>query len=291
MVGPTRARLVTVAAVQMAPRLGAREVNTETVTAEIRAAAEEGAELVVFPEAALTGYVFESREEGLAAAVSAQGPELNVIADASRDSGAFVVVGAIERDGEALFNTAFLIGPDGPVGRYRKVHTLCLGIDRFTRPGGEPFRVYDLPFGRVGLHICYDGSFPESARVLRLEGAQLLILPTNWPRLDLKQEMVRVRAYENRAFYLAVNRAGEERGVRFEGGSAAADPDGRLLMAGGEGPGRFLVEMDLSRADPTLEVVAPGEYELDLLQDRWPHLYRAITDERAVSRTGSRRSG
>lgn len=278
-------------AVQMAPRLGALEENTAAACAEVRAAADEGADLIVFPESALTGYVFESHAEGLAWSVRADGPELNAIGDAARSSGTFVVVGAIERADAALFNTAFLIGPDGPVGRYRKVHTLCLGADRFTRPGGEPFRAYDLPFGRVGLHICYDGSFPESARALRLEGAHLLLLPTNWPRLDLKQELVRVRAYENRAFYLAVNRVGEERGVRFGGGSAAADPDGQLLMSAGAKPGRFVVEMDLSLAAETLEVVTPGEYELDLLQDRWPSLYGVITEPRAVSRTGSRRSG
>lgn len=255
------------------------------------AAGAEGAELVVFPEAALTGYVFESLEEGLESAVSADGPEVSAIARAAADSGIWVVCGAIERDGDALFNAALLVGPAGLLGRYRKVHTLCLGVDRFTRPGAEPFRAYEVPFGRIGMHICYDGSFPESARALRLEGAQLLLLPTNWPSLDLKREMVQVRAYENHAFYFAVNRVGVERGVRFDGGSLAADPDGRLLLEAGAEPGRHHLELDLSIADATRKVMRPGEYELDLIEDRRPECYGAITRATPdATRTGSRRA-
>lgn len=280
---------VTLCAVQLAPELGRTESNARLVADETAAAADEGADLIVFPEAALTGYVFESRPEALAAAVAADGPELGVVAAAAGAAGAWVVCGAIERDGDALYNTAFLVGPEGPVGRYRKAHTLCLGADRFTRPGGEPFRVFDLPFGRIGLHICYDGSFPEPARALRLLGAQLLLLPTNWPRLVMKREVVRVRAYENRAFFMAVNRVGTERGVRFEGGSCAADPDGRLILDAGDEAGRFHVTVDPAAAADSREVVIPGEYELDLIQDRRPELYEPIARPTPEARrTGSR---
>ncbi len=280
---------VTLCAVQIAPELGRAESNAHLVADETAAAADEGADLIVFPEAALTGYVFESRPEALAAAVAADGPELGVVAAAAGAAGAWVVCGAIERDGDALYNTAFLVGPEGPVGRYRKAHTLCLGADRFTRPGGEPFRVFDLPFGRIGIHICYDGSFPEPARALRLLGAQLLLLPTNWPRLVMKREVVRVRAYENRAFFMAVNRVGTERGVRFEGGSCAADPDGRLILDAGDEAGRFHVTVDPAAAADSREVVIPGEYELDLIQDRRPELYEPIARPTPEARrTGSR---
>jgi len=177
------------------------------------------------------------------------------------------------------------------IGRYRKVHTLCLGADRFTRRGGEGFPVFRLPFGTIGIHICYDGTFPESARALRLEGAELLILPTNWPRLNMRREIVRVRAFENRAFYLAVNRVGEERGVTFEGGSAVADPEGCMVLEAGATAGRFHCEVDLARVEPSREVVTPGEFEVDLIDDRRPDSYGAITRERpAAVPTGSRRS-
>ena len=279
-----------VCAVQIAPRLFDRELNTGTVVSELAAAASEGAELVVFPEAALTGYVFESHGEALDGAVEAGGGEVSAIVETLSGGGVHAIVGAIERDGTDLFNTAFVVGPAGLVGRYRKIHTLCLGADRFTRPGGERLRTFDLPFGRVGVHICYDGTFPETARALRLLGAQLLTLPTNWPRLGLKRELVRVRAYENHAFYVAVNRVGEERGVVFRGGSVAAAPDGSLLLEADDRAGRHHIDIDLALADETLEVVRPGEYELDLIRDRWPDLYRPIVEDRGDEggRTGSR---
>lgn len=280
-----------VCGVQFAPRLAEPGANADRIAEEIEAAASEGAELVVFPEAALTGYVFRSLEEAREGAIEADGSEIERLADACVETGVHAVVGAIEREGSDAFNSAFVLGPDGPVGRYRKIHTLCLGADRFTRPGDAPPAVFRLPFGTIGVHICYDGTFPETARLLRLSGAQLLVLPTNWPRLRLKREMVLVRAYENHAFYLAVNRVGSERGVEFRGASLAADPEGVLLHEAGTEPGRFIVEMDLARADETLEIVAPDEYELDLIDDRRPELYGGITRANdPAARTGSRLS-
>lgn len=288
---PPTGRPVQLCAVQIAPELGRGAANAVRIAEQAREAGREGAELVVLPEAALTGYVFEGYEEAREGAVTADGPELATLAEAASGAGLWIVCGAIERDGDALYNTAFVLGPDGSRGRFRKVHTLCLGADRFTRPG-DGFRVFDLPFGRVGLHICYDGSFPESARVLRVLGAQLLLLPTNWPRLELKRELVRVRAYENRAFYVAVNRVGEERGVRFEGGSCAADPGGALLLDAGAEEGRFALRLDLGAADETREVVEPGAYELDLVQDRRPERYEPLVRPlERPRRTGSARSG
>lgn len=295
----TPAGHVRLCGVQLAPSLGRTDENAEVAAAEVRTAAAEGARLVVFPEAALTGYVFESREEARAAAVSVDegGPEaadrgaLATVARACRDTGVWAVVGAIERAGDALHNTAFVLGPGGLVGRFRKVHTLCLGADRFTRPG-KAFHVFDLPLGRVGVHICYDGSFPEGPRVLRLLGARLILLPTNWPDLTLKEELVRVRAYENRAFYVAVNRRGTERGVRFEGGSSAAGPFGGLLARAGPDEERFHLELDLSEAEESRVVVRPGEYEYDRVADRNPGAYGPLTGPAPEGRrTGSRRAG
>ena len=88
-----------------------------------------------------------------------------------------------------------------------------------------------------------------------------------------------------------MNRVGIERDVRFEGGSAAADLEGRVLMSAGAEAGRYVAEMDLGLADRSLEVVRPGEYELDLIEDRWPEAYAPISEPRRSSRTGSRDSG
>jgi predicted amidohydrolase len=261
--------------------------NTAYVCDRIAEAAQSGARLVVFPEAALTGYVFESREEALDGAIRADGPELMAVAAAARSVSAWTIVGAIERQDDSVFNAVFLVGPDGPVARYRKVHTLCLGVDRFARRGDE-FFVSDLPIGRIGMNICYDGTFPESARTLKLLGAQLVVLPTNWPMLHMKAQQTQMRAYENHVNYFAVNRVGEERGTVFPGGSLAADPRGELLAQGGDGPEQVFVEFDMAASDRNRVVLAAGDYEFDYVADRRPSVYRPVTDQpRSGEPTGS----
>ena len=123
------------------------------------------------------------------------------------------------------------------VGSYRKVHLPYLGIDMFVDPGDRDFAVHDAGGVRVGMHICYDGSFPETARVLTLLGADLLVLPTNWPTHSecAAEHMIPTRAMENNVYVMAVNRVGEESGFRFIGSSSIVDPSGRVLArAGGD---------------------------------------------------------
>ena len=143
----------------------------------------------------------------------------------------YAIFGLLERDGSRLFNACVLVGPEGVVGSYRKVHLPYLGIDMFVDPGDRPFAVHDAGGLRVGMHICYDGSFPESARVLSLLGADLLVLPTNWPTHSecAAEHMIPTRAMENTVYAMAVNRVGEESGFRFIGSSSIVDPNGRVL--------------------------------------------------------------
>jgi len=276
--------------VQTDPVLGDREGNAGRICESLAAASAEGARLVVFPEAALTGYLFDSFDEATDGAVDpSSSTSLQRIRDACRELDTWCVVGTIERaPGRKLFNTALLISPAGELGTYRKVHTLCLGVDRFTTPGGEGFRVWNTPIGRIGLNICYDGSFPESARVLKLLGAELVVLPTNWPEIELKTELIRVRARENHLWYVAVNRVGTERGVTFPGGSVAAGPRGELLAEAGADPAAFVVEMDLGRANLNRIVESRDTYEFDYLSDRRPDAYGALTERREGDATGSR---
>ncbi|MCL7957750.1 MAG: carbon-nitrogen hydrolase family protein [marine benthic group bacterium] len=251
----------------------------------LAAAAAEGARLVVFPEAALTGYLFDDPDEAREGAVDLVSPEIARIEQACRDLGTWCVYGAIERvEGGRIYNAAFLQSPGARRERYRKVHTLCLGVDRYTCPGEEGFRVWDTPIGRIGLHICYDGSFPESARVLKLLGAQIAILPTNWPDIELKTELVRVRARENHLWYLAVNRVGTERGVAFPGGSVAADPAGRVLAELGARPSSFIVDIDPVVADANRVVREAGIYEYDYIADRRPDAYGPLARLKPGSR-------
>ncbi len=224
-----------VAAVQMEPKLGRLDTNLEQILNWLEPAAMGGAKLVVFPECALSGYGFSSREEGLAHAVSLDSTYVAKVVAACARHQCFCVFGLLERDGDRLFNACVLAGPTGVVGRYRKVHLPFLGVDMFVDPGDRPFAVHDAGGVKVGMHICYDAGFPETARILTLLGADLLVLPTNWPTHSecAAEHMIPTRAMENTVYVMAVNRVGEESGFRFIGASSIVDPKGRVLARAG----------------------------------------------------------
>ena len=271
----------TIAGVQMDVRLGANAYNLDRIRARLDEAARLGARLVVFPECALPGYCFESKDEARPHAEPIPGPSTRVLAEDCRRLNVFAAVGMLETrpQDDALFNACALIGPRGIVATYRKVHLPVLGIDRFTTPGDQPFAVHDLGGLRVGITICYDGSFPEAARCLMLLGADLILLPTNWPTgaRSTAQLIIPARALENHVYYAAVNRIGSERGFEFIGMS-------RILGCGGE----FLAMTDaaderilLATIDPTQArnkriVKVPGKYELDRIAHRRPEMYGPI---------------
>jgi predicted amidohydrolase len=189
----------------------------------------------------------------------------------------------LERSGDALFNACAVVGPNGLIGSYRKIHLPCLGVDRFTTPGDRPFAVHDLDGLRVGVNICYDGSFPESARALALLGADLVVLSTNWPPEARKTANVLVpaRALENHVYYAAVNRIGTERGYHFIGNSRIIAPNGDLLAGGGEETAEILeAEVDPAVARAKRRVYVPGEYEVDRVNDRRPEMYRSLCEPR-----------
>src|SRR5262245_33955988 len=268
-----------IAGVQMDCRLGDPARNLDAVRTALRRAADEGARLVIFPECALTGYAFDSRDEALPFAQPVPGPATEALAADCREVDAWAVVGMLERDGDDMFNACALVGPDGVAASYRKLHLPFLGVDRFTTPGERPFAVHDLGGLRVGINICYDCSFPESARTLMLLGADLVVLPTNWPpgAVSTVCYLVQARALENHVFYAAVNRVGEERGFRYIGQSRFVGCDGSLLAGGGDGPEVLYAEIDPAIARQKHLVKIPGKYELDRLRDRRPEMYGLLT--------------
>jgi 5-aminopentanamidase len=268
-----------VAAAQIEPKLGRLGENLERILERLAEAAGAGAHLVVFPECALSGYGFSSREEGMAHAVPIDGAEVRRVVAACERSRCFGVFGLLERDGSRLFNACVLAGPQGVIGTYRKVHLPYLGIDMFVDPGDRPFAVHDAGGIRVGMHICYDGSFPETARVLSLMGADLLVLPTNWPTHSecAAEHMIPTRAMENTVYVMAVNRVGEESGFRFIGSSSIADPGGNVLArAGADTDEVITAEIDPSRARRKHLVRVPGRHEINRIADRRPRFYEVI---------------
>lgn len=273
-----------IAAVQMDPRLSDVPGNLSAILSRLdEAAGVGGAGLVVFPECALSGYGFSSRTEGRAAAVSSTGPELREIASVCAARDVYCILGFLERDGERLFNAAALVGPNGPSAVYRKVHLPFMGVDRFVDPGDQPFAVHDAGGIRIGMHICYDGSFPESARVLSLLGADLLVLPTNWPvhSEPAAEHMVPTRAMENTVYAAAVNRVGRESGFQFIGRSSIADPSGKVLSAASPDREEILyADLDVELARRKRLVRIPGRHEVDRINDRRPEFYQPIAAPR-----------
>jgi predicted amidohydrolase len=271
----------TIAAVQMDCRFADTVHNLFAIRSKLREAARRGAKLVIFPECAVPGYCFASRVEAWEVAEPLPGPSTKALVDDCRELGVWAVVGLLERDEAAgkLYNAAALVGPEGLVGTYRKAHLPCLGVDRFTDRGDRPFAVDDIGGLKVGMSICYDASFPEASRALMLQGADLIVLPTNWPPEAERTAriLIQARAMENRVYYAAVNRVGTERGFRFIGLSRIADVSGDLIAASESADETILyAEIDPARARQKKIVNIPGEYEVDRVKDRRPELYGPV---------------
>ncbi len=216
-----------VACIQFEPRVGEGEGNLERSAALIRRAAEEGARLVVLPELASSGYVFETREEAFALAEPVPGgPACAAWGALAAAHGLWIVAGIAERAGERLFNSAVLIGPEGHVGTFRKMH-LWNEENLFFEPGDLGFPVFRTPIGRIGMLICYDGWFPEAWRLCALQGADIVCVPTNWVpipgqepgREAMANILVMAAAHANSIFVAAADRIGTERGQPFVGQS------------------------------------------------------------------------
>jgi predicted amidohydrolase len=272
----------TVAGVQMDCALADRQANLQAISRKLAEAADRGARLVVFPECILTGYGFESRDHARSVAEPIPGPSTEAIARECIRRGVWVVFGLLEAapDGK-LYNACVLVGPSGFLASYRKVHLPCLGADRFTDPGDQPFAVQDLGGLKLGMNICFDGSFPESARILTLLGADLVVLPTNWASGARKMaELVSAaRAWENHIYYLAVNRVGDESGFHYIGLSSAADYLGNTIhFAAEEVEETFVFEVNPAAAAQKRVVHCHGVYEIDRVNWRRPELYGPLVE-------------
>jgi 5-aminopentanamidase len=269
-----------VAVAQLDPKLGEKARNLEVCLARLEEAVADGAELLVLPECAIPGYMYESAEEAMPFAEEIPGPATEVLAEACRRLGAHVVCGLLERDGDLLRNAAILVGPDGLLGTYRKTHLPFLGVDRFVTAGDE-LSVFETPLGRIGVEICYDLRFPEATRTLALKGADIVAHPTNFPvAARVQTELITVaRAAENRIFLLTANRVGKERWAEFCGWSQIVDPFGKRIAEAAEtGETLLVADIEVEQARDK-DYVIPGDYELYLFDDRRPELYGALVAE------------
>jgi predicted amidohydrolase len=256
---------------QASPTFGERDRN---ISRALHLIGGERADLWVLPELFASGYQFVSASEvrTLAEPVP-DGPTTEALIEHARDHDCFLVAGLPESDGQWLFNSAVLVGPDGFLTCYRKVH-LFYEEKRYFSPGDRSFPVVDVGFCRIGLMVCFDHLFPESARSLALQGADVIAHPANLVMPDLAQRTMRVRAIENGVFTATANRVGEEsrtsETLAYTGQSQVVGPDGEVLVRlSKQEVETAVVEIDVERArDKRIT-----EHN-DKLADRRPDQYR-----------------
>jgi predicted amidohydrolase len=273
--------MITIAAIQMKPELMQSQSNLGSITRLTTEASENGAKMVVFPECCITGYgLTEAEAKGIAEPLP--GPVSQRLTDMCDQLDVTVMVGTLESGPTGgLYNTAMLVDGSGVLGLYRKTHLPTLGVDRFVTPGEEIVAPVKTSCGLAGMQICYDLRFPEPARVLAVQGAQMILLSTAWPQAATlyPEFVVQARAAENHLYLIAANRIGEERGTTYLGRSIIADPDGQVLAEANQTDETILyAQIDPSRSDEKHRIFRAGEYELDLFKDRRPALYAKLTD-------------
>jgi predicted amidohydrolase len=258
-----------IAIVQTAPAWGEKARNLEAALALME---KEKADLYVLPELFTTGYIFAGLDELLPLAEAFPGgPTHQALATFSEDRKSAVVYGFAEKAGGRVYNSAALVAPQEFAGLYRKVHLydrekLCFA------PGDLGFRVFDSPWGKIGIMICFDWYFPESARTLTLRGAELIAHPANLV-MPYCPDTMPVRCRENRVFAATANRVGTEaRGecaLTFIGQSQLTAPEGTILhRASPDQEEIFLHEIDPAQAQNK-----QVNLRNHILNDRRPEFY------------------
>lgn len=233
-----RASPVRVAVVQFDPQVGVENLarNSAAIYQRLDAAVANGAQLVVLPELATTGYCFSGRAEAYAHAEPVPGgAAVQGWVSYAAQHGIYIVGCLVEQDGLQLFDTAVLVGPEGYIGRYRKTH-LWNNEKLWFTPGDEGYPVFETKIGRIGLMVCWDIWFPEVPRILAQLGADIVCLPTDWvwtppPLYDasgtcMAAYLTMTAAHANGIFIAAADRIGTERGAGFMGNSLIAGTNG-----------------------------------------------------------------
>ncbi len=255
---------------QSHPEFGEVQRNLERFAARLSAV---DCDLLVLPELAFSGYQFVSQAEVLD--VSEQvpdGPTTQACLELARRHQMHVVVGLPERAGQQCYNSAIVVGPSGFLGCYRKTH-LFHEETLFFSPGNSGFHVWDIGQARIGVMICFDWYYPEAARTLALQGAEIVCHPSNLVLPHCPDAMV-TRSLENRIFSVTANRIGQEaRGgkpsLTFIGRSEVVSPKGHVLArAPSDREDLMVVEIDLDEARN--KSINPYN---DLLKDRRPAYY------------------
>ena len=288
------------AMVQHDAYLGKKKENLARTISFVRKAKEARARLVVFPEINISGH---AAHESLAASAEAipDGESIQKLLTLSKELDIYIAAGIVEKEDGHLYNTHFVVGPEGYIGKQRKIH-LSMNEVLYFSPGGE-IKAISLPFAKIGIIICYDCTFPELTRCLALDGAEVLLfcnaarhVDTEWIEWSKDREaqipvvagmkeylstITRCRALENRCYAGICNMTGESgkyAGVKSNhaGGCFIIDPYGKVIA---QSKTKY-IEDEMIFADLHEDIIAPlRALENSPYQKRRPNLYQALIKE------------
>lgn len=260
------------------------EADFAVVEKLIERARAEGVRLLALPEACLGGYLLSldgdaELDEG-PPPLERDGPEIRRLAALAGEM--TVIAGYCEADGGRRYNSVVCVTGDGVLGNHRKVHQ-PLGEDA-SYASGDRFCAFDTPVGRIGMMICYDKAFPESARALALDGAEIGVCVSAWPgsRTNAASDLAedrwkrrfdlfdRARALENQIVWLSSNQVGTFGSLRFVGSAKVVDPGGVVLADTGVAPGMAIAELDVA------ESLRVARRAMAHLRDRRPEAYTPV---------------
>jgi len=264
-----------IALAQISCRRGDKKANLQKIEEYAKKAKKQKAELVVFPELSLTGYTV--RDEIYELAEKIPGPSISIIEKLAREIGIHVIFGMpelSEKTEATVYNSAVLIGPEGFIGKYRKMYLPTHSVfeeKRYFRSGYD-VGTFETELGKIGLTICYDIFFPEVSRLTRLEGAKLIVCISASPavRRAYFETLTIARAIENTAFIVYVNLVGVEDGLQFWGGSRLIGPDGNII-AKAEYDEENMVVGEVNYAD-----IRPAEIFVPTLRDLRPEIFEKL---------------
>ena len=263
---------ITLALAQISSKREDKKENLRKIEELTLKAKEQAADLVIFPELCLTGYVVRDQLYELAETIP--GASTNRIEEIARKTGMHIIFGMPElsvKTKATMFNTAVFIGPEGLVGKYRKMYLPTHSVfeeKRYFRPGYQ-IASFDTSLGSIGLCICYDLFFPEVIRLTRLKGAQLIVSISASPsvRRNYFEVLTAARALENTAYLAYVNLVGVEDGLQFWGGSRLVSPTGDILAKG------KYDEEDFVLCTVDFNDIKPAEAFIPTLRDLRPELF------------------
>lgn len=229
------------------------------------------ADLIVLPELANSGYNFESREQAIdLSEVVNESLFIDFLATHAKKRKMHIVSGFNERENDKLYNSSVLVGPDGFIGLYRKMH-LFMNEKQLFNTGNLGLPVFDIGKCKIGMLVCFDWIFPEVWRILALQGAEVICHPSNLV-LPFAQQAIPVHGMVNRTFNITANRIGKERGITFTGQSIITDPSGiTLFKASSENEEVKITRLNLSEARN--KMITPLNH---LFNDRHPQNYSLL---------------